>query len=155
MSLDCDFGVGLEIVILEKQLQKKPRQVISPGAQRSCFSSSSRNTEHCRIHQELWDFSGVEEPIRVTVSPWGALGLWSHSPGMRLVFHGQFVLDGLAHQFLLIHQTLDQGWICHVDLHGYATGWLPELLNMAMGGVPVSDIRVWMGLEAPHALPLM
>lgn len=64
------FEVGLEIVILKKQLCKKPGQIISPGAQRSCFSSSSQNTEHCRTHQELSDFLGVEGLTRVAVSSW-------------------------------------------------------------------------------------
>jgi len=78
MSLACEFGVGagvgLELVMLKNRFKKKPRRVISSGEQGSCLGASSWNSEHCRIHQGLWGFSGEEVPTRVTISPQGSCG---------------------------------------------------------------------------------
>lgn len=163
MGLDCDFEVrmGLQIVILKNHLWEKPGQVISPGGTEELLQLFSQNTEHCRTHQELWDSLGVENPTRVTLSRGSSQPLVPQSMGEAGGPWPWPVCVGGAGSSIPAHTPstwprVDLSWWASAapagsslpSSLGCALGWLPELLDMAMGDVPVSALRVLMGLEA-------
>lgn len=161
MSLDCGFGVGvgLEIALLKKQLWEKPGKSSALG-HRGAASALPHKTQ------------STAEPTKSSETSW----VWRTSPGCFSMGNSRPLvpqsMDGsLCWRNWLINSCLYTQHLSRVDLSwwalaapagsscpsplGCATGWLPELLNMAMGDVPAPDLRVWMGLEAPHVLPLM